>query len=360
MFYKKVLKPILFSFDPETAHGIALSFLRAADHFPFFKKILSFQYSFSHPALEFKLLGMQFRSPVGLAAGFDKNCELLNSLACFGFGFIEGGTVTALGQEGNPKPRIFRLKKEEALINCLGFNNLGAEKVGDHLKKRANPKIPIGINIGKSKSAALKDAAKDYLFSFEKLYPFANYFTINVSSPNTPRLRELQNDLLPLLSKLQEKNQELSNLMKQNLKPLFVKIAPDLSIADLEQISRICIKAKITGIIAANTTVSREGIENIPTLEGGVSGKLLETKSTQIVRHLYKMVGKELVIIGVGGIFSAEDAYKKIKAGASLVQIYTGWVYQGPCLVQQINQGLVSLLEKDGFKNIQEAVGIEA
>lgn len=230
----------------------------------------------------------------------------------------------------------------------------------DHLKKRANPKIPIGINIGKSKKTALEEAAKDYLFSFEKLYPFANYFTVNVSSPNTPRLRELQNDLLPLLSKLQEKNQELSNLTKQNLKPLFVKIAPDLSIPDLEQISGICIKAKIAGIIAANTTVTREGIENVPTLEGGLSGKPLQTKSTQMVRHLYKMIGKELAIIGVGGIFSAEDAYRKIKAGASLVQIYTGWVYQGPCLLKQINQGLVSLLEKDGFKNIQEAVGVEA
>lgn len=359
MLYQSFIKPCFFSLDAERTHEWVLQGLKFSQSVPLLKRWIANQFSFSHPVLEMDLIGLKFRSPVGLAAGFDKNCELREILPCFGFGFIECGTVTAKAQEGNPKPRLFRLPESEALINRLGFNNHGAEKIKDQMKKSSGRSVPVGINIGKSRVTELKDAVGDYLFSFESLYPFAEYFTLNVSSPNTPNLRDLQKDLSPLLSAIREKNRALAQSSQMEPKPVFVKIAPDLSTAELDLIAECCVQHQISGIIATNTTVSRDDIQLAQPIDGGLSGRPLEKKSTEIVRHLCKHFGKKLIIIGVGGIFSAEDAYRKIKAGASLVQLYTGWIYGGPSTICRINQGLVSLLQRDGLKNINDAVGVE-
>ncbi len=343
--------------DAETAHNAAFSILKAVRCVPGAKPFLSALYSFQHPALESNLLSLKFQNPVGLAAGFDKNAELLDLFASFGFGFLEVGTITAKAQPGNPAPRIFRLKKDQALINRLGFNNLGADAIKNKLETARLSLVPVGINIGKSKVTELEKSGEDYIFSFERLYPFASYFTINVSSPNTPGLRDLQHQLSPLLSALKKRNLELAG--SSRVKPIFVKVAPDLELADLDRICENCIENGVAGIIATNTTLSRDGLKETLNQSGGLSGKPLAEKSTVILRHLYKTAGKKLVLIGVGGIFSAEDAYRKIKAGASLVQVYTGWIYRGPSLTKEINKGLVTLLARDGFKNIQEAVGTE-
>lgn len=351
------LKPLLFSMDPEDAHNFIFSLLRNSRDFPGFKPLLTSLYDFDHPSLESEVAGLRFKNPVGLAAGFDKNAELLDVFSRFGFGFLEGGTITAKAQPGNPKPRVFRLKRDQALINRLGFNNQGAGSVAQRLKRATLPQIPIGLNIGKSKVTDLDKATEDYLASFEALYPFASYFTINVSSPNTPRLRELQNDLGPLLAAIQKKNAELAGDGAH--KPVFVKIAPDLDGASLDQICDNCAAHRVAGIIATNTTLSREGLQEPISQDGGLSGKPVEAKANRILRLLYQKVGGKMALIGVGGIFSAEDAYRKIRAGANLVQIYTGWIYEGPGLVKRINQGLVRLLQRDGFQNIQQAVGVE-
>ncbi len=360
MIYQHVLRPILFSLDAEQTHEFVLRYFRLAQRVPFKKEILKKIYRFNHPSLNFDLLGKHFSSPVGLAAGFDKNCEIFNILASFGFGFMEGGTVTARAQEGNPRPRIFRIPEENALINRLGFNNRGADWVEKWLSDSDRPSIPVGINIGKSKITDNSRAAEDYLYSFEKLYSYADYFVVNVSSPNTPGLRELQHDLSPILARLQEKNDAIARVTYSPLKPLFVKIAPDLDQDQLNFIAEICADHKIVGLIATNTTTAREGVAEQMLSEGGLSGRPLEDRSMQTLKYLYKNFGKKFILIGVGGIFSAEDAYRKIKAGASLVQLYTGWVYGGPCTIKSINKGLVEFLERDGFKNIREAIGTEA
>ena len=370
--YQALIKPLAFSLDPETAHNAVCGLLKAAQCFPGAGALLSPIYNFEHPILESNVLGLQFKNPVGLAAGFDKNAELLHLFPNLGFGFVEAGTVTAKAQPGNPKPRLFRLTEDEALINRLGFNNRGADEVAARLEQTfgcCKSPVPIGMNIGKSKVTELEKSTEDYLYSFERLYPFADYFTINVSSPNTPGLRTLQHQLPPLLKAIQSKNAELfgkAELSRKStqspsgaLKPVFVKVAPDLELAELDRICENCIEQGVAGIIATNTTLSRDGLHKTSDLEGGLSGRPLMDKATNILRHIRKTAGKKLTLIGVGGIFSAEDAYKKIKAGASLVQVYTGWIYQGPSLVSEINQGLVKLLAKDGFKNIQDAVGAE-
>ena len=360
MIYEHFLRPVLFTLDAEQSHEFALKALRLAQKVPFKKEVLKWKYQFHHPALKFDLLGKHFSSPVGLAAGFDKNCEIINVLSSFGFGFVEGGTVTARAQEGNPKPRIFRIPEEKALINRLGFNNRGADWVEKWLEDLERPAIPIGINIGKSKVTENARAAEDYLYSFEKLYSFADYFVVNVSSPNTPGLRELQHDLSPILARLQEKNDALARSTYSPLKPLFVKIAPDLDQDQLHFIAEICADYKVVGLIATNTTTAREGVAKQMLSEGGLSGKPLQDRSMQTLRYLYKNYGKKFILVGVGGVFTAEDAYKKIRAGASLVQLYTGWVYGGPGAIKAINKGLAQLLERDGFKNVREAVGGEA
>lgn len=350
---------MLFCLDAERAHGFVFQLLKKSKNNSFLQKIAASEFCFLHPSLQFNLFGQAFKNPVGLAAGFDKNCEIFEIMPHLGFGFVECGTVTAQAQKGNPRPRIFRLPQEQALINRLAFNSFGADWVQNRLQSAARSQAPLGMNIGKSAATPLDLSAGDYLYSFEKLYPFADYFAVNVSSPNTAHLRDLEKDCSPLLAALQSKNEMLAQISRTNLKPIFVKISPDIAFADLDKISESCIQHKVAGLIATNTTPARAGIKRDAFIEGGLSGKPLESRSTEMIRYLYKRVGKKLILIGVGGIFSAEDAYRKIKAGASLIQIYTGWVYEGPALIPAINRGLASFLERDGLKNIREAVGVE-
>lgn len=354
--YEQMIRPLVFKLDPERAHRMAVGALKVAQAVTPVRHIVSAFYEEWHPGLEVRIGDLRFPNPVGLAAGFDKDCELYRIVPCFGFGFVECGTVTARPQEGNPRPRLFRLPESEALINRLGFNNKGAHALGKILEESPRPRVPMGINLGKSKIMPIEMAADDYLYSMDRLYPFADYFAINVSSPNTPRLRELQKDLEPLLKALQDKNRLLSD---GKPKPLFVKIAPDLTLPEIDNILVCCLNAGITGLIATNTTVSREGVRADAPQDGGLSGRPLRAKSTEILRHLYQNVRKRMTLIGVGGIFTAEDAYEKIRSGASLVQLYTGWIYGGPGTATRINRGLIELMKRDGFKNIQQAVGAD-
>jgi dihydroorotate dehydrogenase len=319
------------------------------------------------PYLSQKMFELNFQSPLGLAAGFDKNCELSSSIHKCGFGFAECGTVTPFPQEGNEKPRVFRLQKEEALINALGFNNDGIDKFLKNLAIAENKKIPVGINIGPNKKSI--NFLDDYIVLLDKIYEQSylfDYITINISSPNTERLRNFHDEelLSDLLKKIDEKNKELS--VKKNIQeiPVFLKISPDIDqdhdkiMSFLDIISKFNIKALIVG----NTTIDRVGIDDKYTgYKGGLSGRPLFQKSTDLLKLIYsKLKDEDIKLIGVGGISSAEDAYKKIKAGASLIQLYTSMIYKGPFIANDINRGLVKLLQNDGFDNISEAIGVEA
>jgi dihydroorotate dehydrogenase len=312
-------------------------------------------FDFQDERLEQNIFGLNFKNPVGLAGGFDKHAEALLGFANLGFGFLEIGTVTRHAQPGNPRPRIFRLEGNEALINRMGFNNDGADALSKKLLRAKKINIPLGINLGKSKITELAQAAEDYLYSFEKLYDYGDYFVVNVSSPNTPGLRQLQDKsfLMEILSSLNNYRAQ-----QKTQKPVLVKIAPDLSFEAIDEVLGVIRENKIDGVVATNTTISRHGLNKNPNEAGGLSGRPLKKLSTNIIRHIHR-AASNLPIVGVGGIFSAEDAYEKIKAGASLVQIYTGLIYEGPGLVKKINQGLVKFLERDGFKNISEAIGKE-
>jgi len=277
---------------------------------------------------------------------------------------MEIGAVTAVAQPGNPKPRLYRLPEDQALINRLGFNNEGATAVAARLRRlreNGSPlRIPLGINIGRSRVVETKDAVADFLSAFEKVYPYGDFFTLNVSSPNTPQLRDLQekNLLKDLLQAIQQRNRELAGRVAQRVKPVLVKIAPDMEFSQADDIIQVAMSEAIDGIIATNATAFlRETLISDSKEPGGLSGKPLRALATSFVRHLYRAVDGKLPIIGVGGIFSAEDAYEKIKAGASAVQIYTGFVYEGPGAVKRINQGLLRLVERDGYRSISEAVG---
>ncbi|MBI2347709.1 MAG: quinone-dependent dihydroorotate dehydrogenase [Deltaproteobacteria bacterium] len=364
MIYKQCLRPILFLKDPEEAHEQTLSFL---SRIGFLASVLEPLFSVSDSRLHVKIGPLSFANPVGLAGGFDKNGKAIRSWPAFGFGFVEIGAVTAQGQPGNPKPRLIRLPKDQALINRLGFNNEGAEAVRARLDSIRDsggwPRIPLGINIGRTKAVETKDAAADYLFTFERLYPFGDFFTLNVSSPNTPNLRELQekNLLKELLQAIQAKNRELAQKLGPGAKPIFVKVDPDMSFQQLDEVIDVLESQQVTGVIATNATAFlREKLTVGANEPGGLSGKPLRERATSVIRHIYQATKGRLPIIGVGGIFTAEDAYEKIKAGASAVQILTGFVYEGPCAVKRINQGLLRLMERDGFKNISEAVGADA
>ncbi|MGB2514438.1 MAG: quinone-dependent dihydroorotate dehydrogenase, partial [Flavobacteriaceae bacterium] len=291
-----------------------------------------------HPKLEREVFGLKFPNPVGLAAGFDKNAVLYKALSNFGFGFIEIGTITPKAQPGNPKKRLFRLKEDEAIINRMGFNNEGVEAAIKRLK--SNSKVLIGGNIGKNKTTPYEQAADDYIYCFNALFDYVDYFVVNVSSPNTPNLRALQDKapLTHLLTTLSAINKE-----KQHPKPILLKIAPDLSNAQLDDIITIVSETKIDGLIATNTTLNREGLKSENKAEtGGLSGKPLNKRSTEVIRYIAEKSKNAFPIIGVGGIHSAEDALEKIKAGASLVQLYTGFVYEGPALIKRINQLVLS------------------
>jgi dihydroorotate dehydrogenase len=353
----RFLRPILFRLPPETAHELALHSLSLLPSKLFTKSNIA-----SLPITRF---GLAFRNPVGLAAGFDKNGVALQSLAALGFGFIEAGTVTFHAQPGNPRPRLFRLSEDQALINRAGFNNEGAAAFVNRVEQN-RPDCVLGVSIGKSKITRLEEANDDYLKSFELVYRVADYIAVNVSSPNTPQLRELQQSkqLTSLLSALQSRSRELEQRFKKYV-PLLVKLSPDLEQRDLEMIVDVIEQLKIDGIIATNTTISRDHLRTDAKRvaacgEGGLSGQPLKHVSTKMIAQLYELTGGRIPLIGVGGIFTAEDAWEKISAGASLVQLYTGLIYQGPNIAQQINEGLSSILSREGFANLDAAVGHRA
>jgi len=366
MFYRSIIRPILFSLPAESAHQFALKSLRAGLASSFARKAVSRRLQ-SQPFDKLKRFGLEFRNPIGLAAGFDKNGRYVRELAALGFGFIEVGSVTNEAQSGSPKPRVFRLPKDRALINRLGFNNIGAERVANHLR-RHRPDCVLGVNVGKSRSVAIEEAIPDYLASFDAVYDVADYITVNVSSPNTPNLRALQqHDLLEdLLSSLQRRNDELSERgSRKQPTPLLLKIAPDLSEAEIESIVDVALRTNVSGVIATNTSIKRDGlrtsIDEVRACgEGGISGAPLRHRSNQVISLVYRSTRGKLAIIGVGGVFTAEDAWEKICAGASLIQLYTGFVYEGPRVVKRINEGLAAIMRREGFRSLDEAVGSRA
>ncbi len=332
--YKSLIRPVLFRFDPEKVHYFTFSVLK---NFPFAARLF-LPKPVADPRLEREVFGLKFKNPVGLAAGFDKDAKMFQELSDLGFGFIEIGTLTPKPQDGNPKKRLFRLKEDQAIINRMGFNNGGVEAAVERLRKNKN--VLIGGNIGKNKVTPNEHAADDYIICFEKLFPVVDYFVVNVSSPNTPNLRELQDKkpLTELLGTLQQLNSK-----KEKPKPILLKIAPDLSDDQLLDIIDIVQETQIAGVIATNTTLSREGLQSENKQEtGGLSGKPLTKRSTEVIRFLSEKSGKAFPIIGVGGIHTAEDALEKLEAGASLVQLYTGFIYEGPGLIGEINRRILA------------------
>ena len=338
--YKLLIRPLLFLFDPEKVHYFTFSLIRILSKIPGISALFESLYTVNDKRLETEVFGLKFKNPVGLAAGFDKDAALYKELSHFGFGFIEIGTLTPKGQEGNPKKRLFRLKEDQAIINRMGFNNGGVQEAVERLKK--NEGVLIGGNIGKNKLTPNENAVDDYLICFEALFDYVNYFVVNVSSPNTPNLRELQ-EKEPLTQLLQSLQKE--NLAKPKPKPILLKIAPDLTDTQLLDIIDIVKETKIAGVIATNTTISREGLQSANRSEiGGMSGKPLAKRSTEVIRFLSEKSNKAFPIIGVGGIHSAEDAIEKLEAGASLIQLYTGFIYEGPALVKAINKKILEKL----------------
>ena len=341
--YRFFLKPILFRFSPERAHNITLVLFNTVLRIPGISAWVRSAFKLEDPRLEREVFGLRFRNPVGLAAGFDKNGTHISTMAHLGFGFLEVGTVTPKAQDGNPLPRLFRLPEDSALINRMGFNNEGLDILVQQLKKPRPAGILIGGNIGKNKITPNEEATHDYVLCFEALFPYVDYFVVNVSSPNTPGLRELQEKepLQALLRQLQALNGE-----KAAPKPILLKIAPDLSNAQLDDIVEIVKETQLAGLIATNTTISRDGLqaseeklENIGA--GGLSGQPLRQRSTEVIRYLHQRLGQDTPIIGVGGIGSAADALEKLKAGATLVQVYSSLVYEGPTLIRKIKEGIL-------------------
>jgi dihydroorotate dehydrogenase len=340
--YKLLLRPLLFWFDPEKVHYFTFSLIRFLSKIPGVSSIFRAIYVVEDPRLETEVLGLKFKNPVGLAAGFDKDAVLYKELSNFGFGFIEIGTLTPKAQDGNPKKRLFRLKQDGAIINRMGFNNKGIEAA--IVKLRQNNGVLIGGNIGKNKLTPNENAVDDYVICFEALFDYVDYFVVNVSSPNTPNLRALQEKepLTKLLQTLQD-----HNLARQKQKPILLKIAPDLTEDQLLDIIDIVNTTKIAGVIATNTTISREGLQSENKVEvGGLSGKPLTSRATEVIRFLSEKSNKSFPIIGVGGIHSAQDAIEKLEAGASLIQLYTGFIYEGPALVKAINKKILESVSR--------------
>jgi dihydroorotate dehydrogenase len=340
MFYQYLIKPFFFLFDPERAHYLLADLITFFMRIPGVPVLFRWIYGYEHPQLTRTVFGIEFPNPVGLAAGFDKNALLIDEFSNLGFGFIEVGTVTPKPQDGNEKPRLFRLPADAAIINRMGFNNDGLAAIKQRLQVRQS-KIIIGGNLGKNKLTPNEEAEEDYCLGFEALYEVVDYFVVNVSSPNTPNLRALQEKepLRHLLIRLQTLNDE-----KPKPKPILLKIAPDLSNDQLDDVIEIVMSTGIAGIIATNTTLSREGLLSADTLkneQGGLSGKPVQNRSTEVIAYIHQNSNGKIPIVGVGGIHSAEDAIEKIRAGASLVQIYTGFIYEGPGLIKKINQGIV-------------------
>lgn len=344
----QLIKPILFKFDPENVHYFVTRNLKRFNRFPGGKALSKAIWDVKSPKLEREVFGLKFRNPVGLAAGFDKNAEMMGEMANLGFGFVEIGTVTPLPQPGNDKPRMFRLPQDSALINRMGFNNLGVDVAAERIAafrrdpKNANKNLIIGGNIGKNKVTPNEDAVSDYIKCFDRLFDVVDYFVVNVSSPNTPGLRALQEKgpLMEILNTLQQRNS------KNGIsRPILLKIAPDLTDSQLDDIVDIVQQTGIAGLIATNTTISRDNLASPAKLKdemGGLSGKPVTKRSTEVIAYLHKKSNGSFPIIGVGGIHSAEDAIQKLEAGASLIQLYTGFIYEGPGLIGRINKALLA------------------
>lgn len=341
-----------------------MKWLRVALGLSFVRAIIKRWCRVHTPELEQTMWGLKFDNPVGLAAGFDKNAEHFNELAALGFGYVEIGTVTGEGQAGNERPRMFRLPDDSGLLNRMGFNNHGSSVVAARLgKKRIEPLL--GVNIGKTKVVPLDEAPADYEKSFRRLFDFARYFVVNVSSPNTPGLRELQNKepLTRLLGHLQNINAEMAAQKSVHRRPILLKIAPDITDGQLDDILEVIEACDIDGIIATNTTIERDDLRTRGQQDlgpGGVSGRPVRQRSVELIKRIYTLTDGKLPIIGVGGIFTAEDALETIRAGASLVQVWTGFIYEGPSAIRRINRGLTRACEEEGWANIGEAVGLDA
>ncbi|MEK6154798.1 quinone-dependent dihydroorotate dehydrogenase [Flavobacteriaceae bacterium 3-367] len=341
--YKILIRPLLFLLDPEKVHHLSFFLIKCLSKVGF-APIFRSMYQLNDPRLQREVVGLKFANPVGLAAGFDKDAKLYNELSNFGFGFVEIGTLTPKPQEGNPKKRLFRLKADEGIINRMGFNNKGVFDAVEQLKKKH--RVLIGGNIGKNKSTPNDQAIKDYLICFDALFDHVDYFVVNVSSPNTPGLRELQDKepLTALLNALKRENSKYAEKGKVKEKPILLKIAPDLENVQLLDIIKIIERTKIDGVIATNTTITRKELKSDCTLveeKGGLSGRPLSQRSTEVIRFLAERSNKAFAIIGVGGIHSADDALEKLEAGADLVQLWTGFVYEGPALVKKINKAIL-------------------
>jgi dihydroorotate dehydrogenase len=361
-FYRRLIRPALFTQDSESIHNRTIAALGKCSRSPALCSLLSSIYS--APELPVEIFGLKFPNPVGLAAGMDKHAAAVPAWAALGFGFTELGGVTWHAQPGNPAPRMFRAVPDEALINRMGFNNPGAEAMATTLRAwHASgrwPQHPVGINLGKSKIIPNEQAAEDYASSFRLLRPLADFFVVNVSSPNTPNLRQLQDK-----AALDEILAALQKINSPGPKPLLVKVAPDLSFEALDEILELITRRKLSGIVATNTTIARpeatdEKLRHIYSETGGLSGRPLRARSTDVIRHIHRQTRGALPIIGVGGIFTAEDAWEKIQAGASLIQIYSGLVYEGPALVGDVVRGLAARLGQSGQASLQSAVGAAA
>ena len=366
MLWEKIARPLLFKLPAEKAHYLSMGAFDCLLAPKLISNQFRSRYQISDPALATTVFGLDFKNPIGLAAGFDKDARWFPELATLGFGHVEVGTITGQAQPGNPQPRLFRLPKDKAIINRMGFNNDGADGAAARLAKtkRSRPDDIVGINIGKTKVVPVEEADQDYLFSFERLFAYADYFTVNVSSPNTPGLRKLQNKepLMRLLSSILELNQRLATDHEVDPKPVLLKIAPDVTDEQLTDIISILREIEMSGIIATNTTLSRADLKTNPNIveeigAGGLSGAPLTTRSRMVVKQLHDELKGQVPIVGVGGVMCGEDAWQMILAGASLVQVYTGFIYGGPGMIRDINRHIASKLKQRGFSGVAEAVG---
>lgn len=359
----KWVKPLFFKMDPEDAHHLVVDGMGAASRIPGVPALLSGIWGVSDsPELAVDLLGFRFNHPVGLAAGLDKNAKAVRGFGSVGLSFLEVGTVTPKGQPGNDRPRLFRLPPDEALINRMGFNNEGADAMAARLARLGKRRVPLAVNIGKNKATPNEEAASDYRACLAKLYPYGDLFVVNISSPNTPDLRALQHgdELRGLLAAVKEEMEIQAAAHGELPKPILVKLAPDNDEEQLSYMAHAILESGISGIIATNTTIGRDGLAHANKSEtGGLSGRPLTQRSTEVIRALYRMTEGRLPIVGSGGIFTAQDAYDKIRAGASLVEVYTSLIYKGPGVVKEIAGGLKRLLKQDGFSRITQAVGAD-
>ncbi len=352
-----MIKPFLFLLPPEKAHYFTLFLLKIILAIPLIGTLYKKRYTIKDDRLKRKVFGLDFENPVGLAAGFDKDGKSFKAMSSLGFGFIEVGTVTPKGQIGNPQPRLFRLPKDQSLINRMGFNNEGVDALVNRLKGGWPDHLIVGGNIGKNKLTPNETAEEDYVICFEALFPYVDYFVVNVSSPNTPGLRDLQDKepLTKLLNRLQVLNKQ-----KTNSKPILLKIAPDLTNEQLDDIIEIVETTKIEGVIATNTTISRAGLKTNPNTiksigNGGLSGRAVRQRSTEVIRYLNERSKGQLTIIGVGGISSPEDAIEKLNAGASLVQIYSGLIFEGPALIKEINKAILTKIPQPSVAQVSNS-----